>query len=1031
MCLDADDLEEIIGDFLIEAQDLMEQLENDLISLESDPLQMDIVHRVFRSFHTIKGNANFLNTYPIFEEIAKIAHASEDIMGKIRNSETTFTDLYMDHILSALDTIKHLFTQVKSGVRTVQPQTELVQSLRDLLTPTSDKKIDSVHNIMSTISSPEQDTTSSPEQKLVSATEQDTTSSPEQKLVSATEQDTTNSPEQKLVSATEQDTTNSPEQKLVSATEQDTTSSPEQKLVSATEQDINNSPEQDTNTAPEKKSLSESEQKQFDTMSFLKHNIISDSEQNTMSVADSVFDASPPEKNIVSKSEYKKIDTNFPEQKKFNVSVVEKEVGNSSLSAEDWEEILQDFLVESKELIEKADIALVELEKTPNNQKLVDQIFRYLHTLKGNTSFLGFSVVSNLAHAAEDVMKEVRKGNITFSSNIMEVILDSIDYLKVFFSGLARNIRDEGDPSGIIAQLKHCVAPNIQRYVSAVAGEDASNPIFQPRHAISKRTMAVSEQTIRVETTRLDKLMNLAGELVLGRNRLTQVVRLLGERFGEDRLYQELISAVDGINFVSSDLQAAVLKTRMQPIGKIFSRFNRTVRDLAKQMDKEVVLILQGEETELDKTVIDALGDPLTHMLRNSIDHGIESPAERVRAGKKVAGKIVLSACHQGNHVLISIQDDGKGMSRKAILNKAVEQGVVSLHEGERMSDADIFDLIFLPGFSTAQSVSNVSGRGVGMDVVKTSIEKLNGSVEISSQIGVGTIFTIRLPLTLAIIHTLQVSVSEQVFAIPITSVIESLRIHSHQIEYIPKTSVIRFREHVIPLVRLSDVFELKESKNESSNMYVVVVGMAERRIGIVVDNIVGQEEVVVKSMGKWLENTPGISSACIGGDGKVTLIIDVAGIFRLLPHSLSLSVHKSEMSVQHPTPPNSTYILLVEDSRSERKRTRLILESQGNFKVMESIDGKDALNKVLNYPIDLVLTDIEMPELDGYQLTAKIREHRKFRSLPVIAISSHKEMIDRIKGMEVGINLYLPKPFEEEELLHAIRNILKHSDGL
>ncbi|HNZ67448.1 MAG TPA: chemotaxis protein CheW, partial [Planctomycetota bacterium] len=327
-------------------------------------------------------------------------------------------------------------------------------------------------------------------------------------------------------------------------------------------------------------------------------------------------------------------------------------------------------------------------------------------------------------------------------------------------------------------------------------------------------------------------------------------------------------------------------------------------------------------------------------MLRNSIDHGIESPAERVRAGKKVAGKIVLSACHQGNHVLISIQDDGKGMSRKAILNKAVEQGVVSLHEGERMSDADIFDLIFLPGFSTAQSVSNVSGRGVGMDVVKTSIEKLNGSVEISSQIGVGTIFTIRLPLTLAIIHTLQVSVSEQVFAIPITSVIESLRIHSHQIEYIPKTSVIRFREHVIPLVRLSDVFELKESKNESSNMYVVVVGMAERRIGIVVDNIVGQEEVVVKSMGKWLENTPGISSACIGGDGKVTLIIDVAGIFRLLPHSLSLSVHKSEMSVQHPTPPNSTYILLVEDSRSERKRTRLILESQGNFKVMESIDG-------------------------------------------------------------------------------------------
>jgi len=537
------------------------------------------------------------------------------------------------------------------------------------------------------------------------------------------------------------------------------------------------------------------------------------------------------------------------------------------------------------------------------------------------------------------------------------------------------------------------------------------------------------EQTIRVETGRLDKLMNLVGELVLGRNRISQTVRLVQEKLQDDRLIQDLSSAVDFLDFVTSDLQRAVLKTRMQPVSKIFNRFTRTVRDIARDLGKEVKLIIEGAETELDKSVIDELGDPLIHLLRNSVDHGIEMPDVRHQMGKNPVGTIILSALHEGNHILISIVDDGKGINPEVIKAKAIKMGLVSAEEAARLPSKEIVDFIFLPGFSTAEKVTNLSGRGVGMDVVKTSIEKLNGIVEITTAVGQGTTFTIRLPLTLAIIQALQIQVAHEIFAIPLTSIIETLRVSAEQIQTISGKEVIRFRNNIIPLIRLHDVFNIPSHSQTTGvkkhKFYIVVAGVADKKIGIMVDKIVGQEEVVVKNMGKLLENTPGISGACIGGDGKITLILDLSSLLRLIPHSSVVvsSQGKTEVGT-HAKKIGPVSILVVEDSRSERKRTRMALEQKG-YRVVEATDGKDALNKLMDYSVDLIITDIEMPELDGYRLTAKVRENRKFKSLPVIAISTHKEMIDRIKGMEAGINMYLPKPFEEEELFNAIKNLL------
>ncbi len=395
----------------------------------------------------------------------------------------------------------------------------------------------------------------------------------------------------------------------------------------------------------------------------------------------------------------------------------------------------------------------------------------------------------------------------------------------------------------------------------------------------------IKETTIRVDIERLDNVMNLVGELVLARNRLFNISSKLEIKYADDDLSSALAQVVAGLNLVTTDLQLAVMKTRMQPVKKVFSKFPRMVRDLSRELGKDMELLISGEETELDKSVIEEIGDPLVHLIRNSVDHGIEDKESRKAAGKPERGTIKLSAEHEGNYIIISVIDDGKGMNPAVIKRKAVEKGVMDEKSAASLSDKDALNLIFAPGFSTKDKATEISGRGVGMDVVKTNIQKLNGIIEINSEPGQGSSIILKLPLTVAIIQTLIVGIADEVFAIPLNSVVETLRIKESTIQTIDKHEVINLRKSVLSLLRLGDEFGVAGSGGEDAvhssdrEIYVVVVALAEKKVGIVVDNLFGQEEVVIKSLGDYRLGYKGISGATITGDGKVVLIIDVASM--------------------------------------------------------------------------------------------------------------------------------------------------------
>ena len=391
------------------------------------------------------------------------------------------------------------------------------------------------------------------------------------------------------------------------------------------------------------------------------------------------------------------------------------------------------------------------------------------------------------------------------------------------------------------------------------------------------KTQGVREEdvSVRVETRRLDHVMNLVGELVLGRNRLMKLGSGLEEQYENDALVRELGVTLAQINLVASDLQLAVMKTRMVPIRKVFAKFPRLVRDLSTKLGKQVRLELSGEETEVDKSVADELGDPLVHLVRNSIDHAIESVQERQESGKHPEGYVRLAASQEGNSIVIRIEDDGRGLPIEKIKAKALSKGLVSAGELSGMEDRDAMNLIFLPGFSTAEQVSDVSGRGVGMDVVRTNIGRMNGSIELDSLQGKGCQVTIKLPLTVAIIQALLVEVECSTFAVPLASVVEAVRVTKDEIKTINGRTVLNLRERILPLLRLADEFGIPSVDVEE--FYVVVVAVGERRLGIVVDRLRAQEEVVIKSLGEFLEGVSGVAGATITGDGKVVLILDMA----------------------------------------------------------------------------------------------------------------------------------------------------------
>jgi two-component system chemotaxis sensor kinase CheA len=604
-------------------------------------------------------------------------------------------------------------------------------------------------------------------------------------------------------------------------------------------------------------------------------------------------------------------------------------------------EIVREFLLESHESLAQLDLDLVTLEKEPKERETLARAFRTVHTVKGSSGFLGLKKLQSVSHAAESLLSRLRSGELVFNADIASALLAVVDAIRRMLASVEQTEEEgDGDYSELIHTLERLKSTGSlsgppPEHKPASAGSsllhksfassdfggsgsagvprpsgrepaspappgggfsrDASQPpavVPEPPRSLSvvlppgspepppldpaePRATAVSDTAIRVDVGLLDKLMTLVGELVLARNQIMQ--------FSASQEDASFLATVQRLNLLTTELQVNVMKTRMQPIGNIWNKFPRVVRDLAVACGKQARIDLEGRETELDKTIIEAIRDPLTHLLRNAIDHGMESPDERVIRGKPAEGRLSLHAFHEGGKVIIEIGDDGKGIDPQRVREKAIHAKLISPEQADRLGERDLVNLVFQPGFSTADRVTNFSGRGVGMDVVRTNVEKIGGTVDIQSQVGRGTTIKMKIPLTLAIIPALTVTVGGDRYAIPQVSLLELVRLEGEQalrgIELIHGAPVYRLRGSLLPLVYLSRQLQVESIRAESSEINIVVLQADDRQFGLVVDAIHDTEEIVVKPLQKRLKGIGAFSGATIMGDGKVALILDVLGV--------------------------------------------------------------------------------------------------------------------------------------------------------
>jgi two-component system, chemotaxis family, sensor kinase CheA len=663
----------------------------------------------------------------------------------------------------------------------------------------------------------------------------------------------------------------------------------------------------------------------------------------------------------------------------------------------DMTQYLDLFLQEADEQLEILEQETLKLERDPTQDRL-SLIFRAAHTLKGSSRAMGYVNFANLTHEMENVLDQLRAGQLQVTTEIANALLSCLDNLNKIKTNIGDGQGDNVDCSAQIATLQGFAsaekpatsapapAEEIQispETIDALSVATTQNPVFQAQFKLRsdcvmkfvRAFMAISivqeggelltsipntelleeeqfdldfvlffhhtdsiemlktkfagigelddfavknwtapdkpseksparldaapkvpasgpvepangkkadtGQTVRVDVARLDELMNLVGELVIDRTRVAQIGSMLAAKYEYDENIEALGETVGHITRITADLQDQIMKARMLPIETVFNRFPRMVRDLAQKVGKEINLELTGGETELDRSVIEVIGDPLLHILRNSIDHGIELPEEREKAGKPRTGNVTVSARHQENHIVIEIVDDGRGIDHARVRDKAVQSGFISKEAADRLTEKECLQFIFTSGLSTAAEVSEVSGRGVGMDIVRSNIQKLGGIIDVETTVGVGTRFSLRLPLTLAIIQGLLVKVSGVVYVLPLGSVIETLNVGLDQIQSVHRQEVIVIRGMTTPLVRLRKVFTTRNFVEEATreSLYVVIVGLAEQRIGLVVDSLIGEQEVVIKSLSRFCGDVAGVSGATILGNGNVALIVDVNGI--------------------------------------------------------------------------------------------------------------------------------------------------------
>jgi len=561
------------------------------------------------------------------------------------------------------------------------------------------------------------------------------------------------------------------------------------------------------------------------------------------------------------------------------------------------DDLIQEFLVESYENLDRLDSELVTLEESPDDKETLSSIFRTIHTIKGTCGFLEFVNLEAVTHAGENLLSAIRDGSVGMDSEIASTLLKLVDAVREMLSTIEETgaERDE-DYADLVKTLK-TLQENGSPVASTEGGVDTPVSSDMPQAEQGQASVEtapspkeeehgksrISDNNIRVHVEQLDQLMNLAGELVLARNQILQHTAISGDATAN--------ATSQRLNLITSELQEGIMKIRMQQIGILWSKFPRVVRDLAMQCGKEARLVMEGKDTELDKSVLEAIKDPLTHLVRNAIDHGIENPEERVAAGKPAEGRLVLRAFHESGQVVIEIQDDGRGICAKRVQEKALERGLITLERMAGMSERQMLDLVFQPGFSTAPEVTNLSGRGVGMDVVKTNIEKIGGTVDLESTDGLGSTVRIRIPLTLAIIPALVATVGGDRYAIPQVNLVELVRLDGDDalngIEDLHGAPVYRLRGNLLPLVFLNRVLGIDKDSTNSGEEHdepqvshnIVVVQADDRQFGLVVDEINDTEEIVVKPLDKQIKSVPVYAGTTIMGDGRVALILDVMGI--------------------------------------------------------------------------------------------------------------------------------------------------------
>jgi two-component system chemotaxis sensor kinase CheA len=656
------------------------------------------------------------------------------------------------------------------------------------------------------------------------------------------------------------------------------------------------------------------------------------------------------------------------------------------------DDILKEFLTEASEMLSQLDTQLVELERSGDNPDLVRSIFRIIHTIKGTCGFVGLSRLEKVAHAAENVLGKIRDGELVASAAAVTAILEAVDRIKMIVAGVeSTGSEPTGDDSALIDVLTRIAAGEVAAATPAPAAPAAApaaaepavpapeaKPAAAPAEAArgaaqieraASETSAVAAQTIRVNVAVLEHLMTEVSELVLTRNQLLQTLRANGD--------SAFATPLQRLSQVTSELQDSVMKTRMQPIGTVWGKLPRLVRDLGHELGKKIELQMHGQETELDRQVLEMIRDPLTHMVRNSADHGIEMPADRLAAGKPEAGTISLDAYHRGGHIIIEISDDGKGLSSEKIKRKALENGLASSDELAGMSEQQIQQFIFKAGFSTAQQVTSVSGRGVGMDVVRTNIEKIGGAIEMQSTEGVGTRFLIRIPLTLAIVAALIVECAGERFAIPQIGVRELVRVgptSSNKVEQIHNSLVLRLRDRLLPLASLRALLGLGEPETATDERFVVVAEVGAENFGIIVDRVFDTEEIVVKPVAPVLRELNVFSGNTILGDGSVVMILDLNGLMSakgaVSGDQAAHAVHAASNVAAHD---DRTALLVFRAGGETRKAVPLARVARLEQLATESFERADGAT-VVQYrgrlmPLVALDSDWKMPEQGRQQV--------------------------------------------------------------